>query len=245
MASTASQLTDLLGQYAKEQGHRARGGLSTIAGINFQLLCYLADFASELARASNVEEAGTHLLEAFSDYTKSESQQVVCVQVKRTLTKKTLGDAADEAVVLDEFFQSKAPPLRESVVYEAVGLLGKSDGSAPDWNGVQLPDKEKAGWQQRQQRFEDMLQAGRFRVPRLEPDPWWRIVSATWQTLDDPFAFAREALEICMRRGMDPEAATQVRNEVAEAYAKRRRAHRLPGRIMTATDVKLATSSWD
>ena len=241
LASTSPQLTDLLGRYAAQQGHRARGGLSTIAGIDFQLRCYLADFASELARGSHLEEAGAPLLEAFSDYTKSESRQVVCVQVKRTLTEKTLGDAADEAVVLDKFFETEAPNLRESIVYETVGLLGRSDGFAPDWNGVQLPDKKEADWPQRQGYFESMRGAGRFRAPRLVPDPWWRIIAATWQVLDDPFAFAREALEICMRRGMEPEAAAQVRTEVAESFSKRRRAQRFPGHIVTATDVEPAT----
>jgi hypothetical protein len=241
LASTAPQLATLLGRYAALHGHRARGGLSAIAGIDFQLRCYLADFVSELARGSHLEEAGTHFLEAFSDYTKSESQQVVCVQVKRTLTRKTLGDAADEAVVLDEFFETEAPDLRGSVVYETLGLLGRSDGTAPDWNNVQLPDKKEADWQERQEHFESMLRAGRFRPPRLVPDPWWKIIATTWQVLDDPFAFAREALEICMRRGMQPEAASQVRSDVAEAFAKRRRGQSLPGHIVTPIDVEPTT----
>jgi hypothetical protein len=193
LASTSPQLSDLLSRYAAQQGHRARGGLNTIAGIDFQLRCYLADFASELARGTHLEDAGAHFLEAFSDYTKAESQRVVCVQVKRTLTKATLGDAADEAVVLDKFFEAEAPDLRGNVLYETVGLLGRSDGSAPDWNGVQLPDKKNEDWQQRQEHFEGMLEAGRFRPPRLVPDPWWRIIAATWQVLDDPFAFAQQA----------------------------------------------------
>jgi hypothetical protein len=243
LASTAPQLADLLSRYAAQHPRRARGGLSAIAGIDFQLRCYLADFASELARGSHLEDAGAHFLEAFSDYTKSESQQVVCVQVKRTLTKKTLGDAADEAVVLDKFFETEAPNLRGIIVYETLGLLGRSDGSAPDWNGVQLPDKKEEDWQERQGRFESMLGAGRFRPPCLVPDPWWRIIAVTWQVLDDPFAFAREALEICMRRGMEPEAAAQVRSDVAEAFARRRRGQRFPGHIVTPTDVEATTGN--
>jgi len=241
MASAAAQLIDILSRYAAQQGHRARGGLSTIAGIDFQLRCYLADFTSELARGTHIQEAGAHFLEVFSDYTKTEAKRLVCVQVKRTLSKTTLGQAAEEAVILDEFFDVEAPALHSSSVFEAVGLMGKPDGSAPSWKGVQLR-KDLRDRDRRQERFEEMLQAGRFRPPRIEPDPWWRIIAAGWLALDDPFAFAREALEICLRRGMAPEAATQIRDEIAEAFTRRRRGVRFVGHVIADKDVEASVT---
>ena len=76
-------------------------------GISFQLQCYLAEFAPELVRGVNLQKASNHFLEAFSDYTKPDSQRLVCVQVKRTLNNSTLAKAAEEAVVLDEFFETE------------------------------------------------------------------------------------------------------------------------------------------
>ena len=151
---TGSSLNDLLNRYAEQQKNRARGGLGTIAGIDFQLRCYLADFVWELARGTNVQEAGPNFLEAFSDYNRTHKDWVVCVQVKRTLTKTTLSKAAEEAVIVDEFFEQEAADIYDKFRFEAVGLIGKSDGSAPSWDGVQLPQKLDDR-DRRQRRFED------------------------------------------------------------------------------------------
>src|SRR5947199_8374846 len=107
MASVAVDLSATLRRYAATSGNRGRGGLSTIAGISFHLQCYLAEFAPELVRGVNLQKASNHFLEAFSDYTKPDSQRLVCVQVKRTLNNSTLAKAAEEAVVLDEFFETE------------------------------------------------------------------------------------------------------------------------------------------
>src|SRR5581483_4655034 len=73
--------------------------------------------------------------------------------------------------------------------------------------------------------------------PRLEPDPWWRVIAAAWPVLDEPFAFAREALDICLRRGLDPSGAERTRDEVAEAFARRRRDAGLMGMCLRPEDV--------
>ena len=241
MATESASLIDLLSRYSEQHSRRSRGGLGTIAGIDFQLRCFLADFVSELARGTNIEEAGRSFLEAFSDYSRVETGGVVCVQVKRTLTKTKLAEAAEEAVIIDEFFEREAKKVWEQFRFEVVGLIGKSDGSAPSWDGVQLR-KDLEDRQSRQQRFEQMLAAGRFQPSRIEPDPWWRIVAAAWSVLDDPFAFAREALEICLRRGIAPIEAERIRNEIAEAFKRREKTVRLPGRVVAIADVELNPS---
>src|SRR5882724_10907745 len=231
-------VSEILGRYSAREPHRARGGLSTVAGISFQLQCYLADFVSDLAHGTDIRRAGEHLLEAFSDYTKPDAQQLVCVQVKRTLDKTALGHAAAEAVVVDEFFEAEAVDFHDQISFEAVGLIGTKSGTAPSWEGVQLP-KDLKDRSRRQDRFERMQRAGRLRTPRIEPDPWWGMISASWFALDDPFAFAREALEICLKRGMVPGEAVVVRDKVAEAFAKHRRLPHFPGWVITEADLAL------
>lgn len=230
-------LIDLLNRYDEQHSHRARGGLRAIAGFDFQLRSYLADFASLLAQDSEIQHAGQVFLEAFSDEARVEDDRVVCVQVKRTLTKTRLGEAAEEAVILDEFFEREASGLRDQIRFEVVGLAGKPDGSAPGWDGVQLP-KDLEDRDNRQDRLARLLASGRLAQPRIDPDPWWRIIAATWTVLDDPFGFAREALDISLRRGLDPGDAERVRNDIAEAFLKRRRASHFPGQMLSAKDVE-------
>ena len=231
------RINDLLNRYADEHSHRARGGLRAIAGFDFQLRSYLADFASLLAQDSDIERAGQVFLEAFSDSARVEADRVVCVQVKRTLTKSRLGEAAEEAVILDEFFEREVSELREQTHFEVVGLIGQPDGSSPGWDGVQLP-KDIEDRDKRQERFARLIASGRVAQPRIDPDPWWRIIAATWTVLDDPFAFAREALDISLRRGLEPGNAVRVRNDIAEAFLKRRRASHFPGQMLSAKDVE-------
>ena len=172
-------LIDLLNRYDEQHSARARGGLRAIAGFDFQLRSYLADFASLLAQDSDIQQAGQVFLEAFSDSARVEDDRVVCVQVKRTLTKTRLGEAAEEAVILDEFFEREASGLRDQIHFEVVGLVGKPDGSAPGWDEVQLP-KDLEDRDNRQERFARLLASGRLAQPRIDPDPWWRIIAATW-----------------------------------------------------------------
>ena len=87
-----------------------------------------------------------------------------------------------------------------------------------------------------------MLADGRFRSPRIEPDPWWRIIAAAWSVVDDPFAFAREALEICLRRGIAPTEAERIRNDVAEAFKRREKKVRFPGQVVAVDDVEPSPS---
>ena len=64
------------------------------------------------------------------------------------------------------------------------------------------------------------------------------MISAAGPVLDDPFAFACEALEICLRRGIDPIAAARSRDEIAKAFFGRRRGIRYPGQFIAASDVQ-------
>jgi len=165
----------LLSVYAKEHASRARGGLVAIAGFDFQLRCYVADFVQELARATEIHQAGAVFLEAFSDVCRAEDDCTVLVQAKRTLTKARLAEAAVEAILIDEFMERTAENIREKLCFEVVGRWGGSGLKAPTWGGVSLP-KDLDQFDRRQRRFEQLLSSERLRPPRLDPDPWWRII---------------------------------------------------------------------
>jgi hypothetical protein len=235
--ASAITLIELLKLYAEQEPHRARRGLVTIAGFDFQLRCYLAELTSELARATDVRQAGATFLEGLSDLSRAGDDCTILVQVKRTLTKARLAEAAAEAAILDEFIEREARSIHDKLRFEVVGKATNRAGALPDWDGVVLPTELECR-EQRQLRFERMLAEGRVLPPRLDPDPWWRIISAAWCALDDPFAFACEALEICLRRGIDPTAAERVRDEIAETFVRRRRHVHLPGQVITATEVE-------
>jgi hypothetical protein len=59
------EVSELLARYAAKHPYRARGGLSAIAGISFQLQCYVADFVSHLTNGADLREAGQHFVEVF------------------------------------------------------------------------------------------------------------------------------------------------------------------------------------
>lgn len=68
---------------------------------------------------------------------------------------------------------------------------------------------------------------GQILEPRIEPDPWWRALSILFPIIEDPFGFARRALEKCLscRNSAD---SIRVRNEIAEEfYASRLQQHAL------------------
>jgi hypothetical protein len=228
------ELIEVLQRFDRRYPRRARGGLYALAGFDFQLRAYLADFAQRLASANHVHAAGQQFLEAFSDFVREEASDTVCVQVKRTLNPASMAQAALEFVLIDEFLEEEAPHLQNRVSFEVLSQY--SDVASPSvscWSDIELPigaeDRDR-----RQARLETLRSRGRLLAPRVEPDPWWRLVAAVFPVLDDPFAFAHEALDICMGRGIEPGDAERVRDEIVQAFAKRRKAlPTFPGEVMT------------
>ena len=232
-------LIELLGRFDQRYPRRARGGLYALAGFDLQLRAHLADFAQRLALGDNVYTAGEEFLEAFSDFTRQEGSQTVCVQVKRTLNAASMARAALEFVLIDEFLEEEAPHLQGKITFEVLSQFsGVASPSMSPWSDVQLPDNT-VDRENRQARLGALRAKGRLLAPRIEPDPWWRLSAAVYPVLDDPFAFAREALEICLRRGVKPEHAADVRNQIAEAFYKRRlKAPTLPGEVVTPDEIQ-------
>ncbi len=230
-----TNLASLLSRFHERYPRRAKGGAYALAGFDLQLRAHLADFAQRLVFENDIESAGQEFLEAFSDYTHQESAKTVCVQVKRTLDSRSMSMAAAEFVVLDEFLETEAPDLQSEVWFEVVSQASKlKSPSAASWDDIVLP-KDFEDRDKRQVRLEGLRSHGRLLAPRIEQDPWWRLVATVFPVLDDPLAFAREALAICLGRGAEPADAERARESIVEAFTKRRRsAPRLPGEAVTS-----------
>src|SRR5258708_10804777 len=126
-----------LKQYEIEHPKRSTGGLYSLSGFDFQLRVYLADLVESLSN-----EQSTPLMEAFSDITAETDSGIVITQVKRTLSRKSLREAADEIAVLYEFLQTRQPDLPDSIRFQVVGA-GKNKElatlSEATWASVEVP----------------------------------------------------------------------------------------------------------
>jgi hypothetical protein len=251
-----SDLAALLHRYDERNRSRSRGGLHAISGMAFQIYCYLADYAAILAKR-NPEEAAEGRedndgradpdfanFESLSDYLikKSpvnyvlEGDTVVCVQAKRTLNRETLSKAADEFVAIDRFLAAHAPELRPSVKFEVIASRGQPTGAAC-WQDV-TPSPHALGQdREAQARLDAMRREGRLLPPRIDPDPWWRLIGTVFHLLSNPFAFAYEATALCLERGLDPGGAERLRVDIARLFAGLRRdGGQSTGRVMQACD---------
>ena len=218
-----SDLTSLLEEYVRAQPSRALGGVRALSGFEYQLRVYLADFAKALSDGDQLQLDGTkfaNVLEALSDHTLRKDHLTVCVQVKRTLSRQTLADAGAEFAYVDAFLETRLGAEEYAQIrYECVARGGDA---TLDWETVILPSKVTSKSPDLQQRFDGLRSQNRLVKPRIEPDPWWRLIAAIYRQVDDPFAFAREALDLSLSRGLDADGARRVRDAIAENFVRRR-----------------------
>lgn len=239
MIETAGpDLTRLLKKYLSEQPHRALGGVRALSGFEYQLRAYLADFGQALVADGALLQGGesfANALEALSDHTRTDGDLTVCVQVKRTLRTDSLADAAAEFAIVDAFLESQTAADRYARIrYECVG---RSAEAVLDWAQVRLPAKVRSSRPDLRLRFEKLRDAGRILPPRVEPDPWWRLLAAVHVYVDDPFAFAREALDLCLSRDLDADGARRVRDAITERFIERRTRAAAPCDYLTVADI--------
>ena len=226
------ELASLLQRYRDERGGRL-GGVYALSGFDFQLRCYLADYVTELAAPNQLEITGTEFaaaLESFSDYTRRDVADTVCVQVKTTLRLGSLRAALAEFADIERFLrlQSGWRPQYEIVTQHiAVNL---------DWDALYSGDPEILERLHVGADVGALLEAGRLLPIRVEPDPWWRLLSASYDAIDDPFSFARSALDRCLALSTQPTSPGEIRDAIAEEFAARRRNPRLPGSILRRED---------
>ncbi|MCB1058038.1 MAG: adenylyl-sulfate kinase, partial [Acidobacteria bacterium] len=219
-------LESLLGEWQAAEPRRALGGLYALAGFNYQARVVLADLVERLVQGGDGLAAANEVFsEALSDLLRIESDGLVCVQIKRTLTKETLKKAGEEIEAIQAFLGEHAPELTRTVRFEVVA----SQGPAQDWAEVaDQPDSSSV--------LRMLYGEGRLQGPRLDPDPWWRLISLTWGILDDPFAFARFALDQILAQGRQPGDPARVRDSIAEEFTRRRTTPALLGRIYRPED---------
>ncbi len=222
------KLTSILSAYEREESRRALGGIYAMAGFDYQLRCYLAEFAESLAgEGKGLDEAGGIFLEALSDLAKqTEGERLVCIQVKRTLTRETLKDAAAEVEAIDCFLRKQYPSLRDQVKFELVASKGDA---TLQWRDI--PEKHPA-----RSIIDTLIQEERLLPPRIEPDPWWRAIVVVWKHLKDPYDFLRFSLDRALSRAPTAADAQRIRDDICERFAQARQMHERPGQLLTSAD---------
>lgn len=221
-------MTSILSAYEQEESRRALGGIYAMAGFDYQLRCYLAELAESLAgEAGKLDEAGGIFLEALSDLAKRiEGDRLVCIQVKRTLTKETLKDAVAEVEAIDGFLAKHYPSLRGQVKFELIASRGDA---TLQWGDI--PEKHPS-----RPLINTLIKTDRLLTPRIEPDPWWRAVVAVWKHLEDPYGFLRYALDRALSRAPTAADAQRVRDDICERFAQSRQLRELPAQLLTSAD---------
>jgi hypothetical protein len=224
----SDDITTLLAQYAGVEPRRAAGGIYAMAGFAFQAHVYVAELVEALCGSGNeLHEKGDVFVEALSDIAKlDDSQRLILLQVKRTLTRTTLDSAAGEIASIESFIASTRPDLKGAFRY---GVVFEFTAGAARWD-----DLPKGSAQS------DLIQAlaseGRLVAPRAEPDPRWRAVAAAWTHIDDPYGFVRFAFERVLHRRIESDDARACRDEIAERFVSSRRTGRRVGLMLSTAD---------
>ncbi|MCY2963715.1 MAG: ATP-binding protein, partial [Planctomycetota bacterium] len=213
-------LTELIHEYEQQQRSRALGGLRALSGFDFQLRCHLAEFVEHLVSSNGILVGGlefAHGLEALSDFTTTIRDVLVCVQAKRTLTTTAMAQAAVEFATIAEFLENSLKSGAASI-RPRFRVVGNRSELTDDWNWdtVTLPPKDASKRPELQRVWQALITEQRLDPPQVERDPWWRIIAATFQRLDKPFEFARQALDLCLRR--HESSAERVRDDIAELF---------------------------
>ncbi|TMP20958.1 RNA-binding protein, partial [Pseudoalteromonas sp. S2721] len=231
MVETESSITSILTAYEKQEKRRALGGIYALAGFDYQLRFYLANFVESLTnQANDLEIAGGVFLEALSDVAKQDDNgHLVCIQVKRTLTLASLKDAASEVLAVDQFLKEQYPNMLGKVKFNLVASQGSSD---IQWSDIPATHKTYSIISQ-------LLTEKRLLSPRIEPDPWWRAIATVWPHLKDPYGFMRFALERAISRGPSPTDAQRIRDEICERFKQGLLEKKSLGQPLTQADFQL------
>ncbi|MGP2540657.1 P-loop NTPase, partial [Pantoea eucalypti] len=233
MVETKNSITTILSAYEQQEKRRALGGIYALAGFDYQLRFYLAEFVESLVNsASNLDSAGQVYLEALSDVNKQSAyNNLICIQVKRTLTTETIKDAAFEVVAIERFLNNLYPDMRNKVKFSLVASQGSPD---IDWAGIPKTHETHSTISQ-------LLAQGRLLTPRIEPDPWWRAITAVWPHIKDPYGFLRFALERAISRGPTTADAQRIRDDICERFKQEKLVKELPGQLLASADFQLKT----
>ncbi|MFJ4375588.1 S1 RNA-binding domain-containing protein [Pseudomonas japonica] len=223
-----ADMTSILSAYERAEPHRALGGIHALAGFDYQLRFFLAELVESLAAGgAMLDEVGRVFLEALSDVARQAANQtLVCIQVKRTLTRKAVADAAAEVETIQRFLTTHHPQMSAQVTFRLVASQG--DASL-QWTDVPAAHPARPT-------IDALLRQGRLLPPAIEADPWWRAVVAVWTHLKDPYGFLRFALERALSRDPLPADAQRIRDDICERFAAERRVHELPGQLLTPAD---------
>ncbi|MBI2425767.1 MAG: RNA-binding protein, partial [Candidatus Hydrogenedentes bacterium] len=144
----------------------------------------------------------------------------------RVILSQTLKSAAQEILAIDTYLSENYADIRESVHFE---LVCAHQPREIGWDN--LPEAMPGRGQ-----IAKLLECGRIAPPRLVPDPWWRLICTVWDKVDDPFAFARYALDRALSRSIAPENAEQIFYDICERYTLGRISKPSAGQVLQVGD---------
>ncbi|MFP5977212.1 S1 RNA-binding domain-containing protein [Enterobacter mori] len=228
MVETENYITSILNAYEQQEKRRALGGIYALAGFDYQLRFYLADFIESIVNQStNLNTAGHVFLEALSDVVKkNENSDLICIQVKRTLTATSLKDAAFEVVAIDRFLDNHYPSIRNQVKFNLIAAQGSAE---IQWSDIPETHETRTT-------IDKLINKNRLLPIRIEPDPWWRAITLTWPHLKDPYGFLRFALDKAISRQPIAADAQRIRDDICDRFKRDQLAKMLPGQLLTRED---------
>ncbi len=236
-----TQLTELLLKYREREGYRARGGVYALAGFELQIHAFLLDFFRALTRSrldASPPESQSELLgafEALSDHTRAPTGQgeVVCVQVKRTLTRSTLRKCIEEAISIERFLKEELGSTE--IAYEIVTKRIRGRPSIEDLHLSNPADQEV---------FERLRLQRAFLPFRTLADPRPQLLAEIFPYVSRPIEFLNEAASTCLRRGLNPEGSEDVRDSLVRLFDRHWQLPTLPRvKLLTEEDVRRGQSS--
>ncbi len=222
------QIQQILDAYSESEPRRSRGGIYAMAGFDFQAQVAIARFVQFMAVTDGLNESGKVFVEALSDVAEvTANKGLVLLQVKRTLSRTSLDDAAAEMAAIEAVASQQQPPVNPTY-----GVVCQYAEIELDWRN--LPSKSP-----QQALVKRLLVEGRLKQPEQHEDPRWAAIATSWSVLKDPWAFYRFAFERVLRRTVDLQDAERCRNEISERFIHDRQYSVTPGQLLLACDFEI------
>ncbi|MBE9169750.1 hypothetical protein IQ238_20215 [Pleurocapsales cyanobacterium LEGE 06147] len=130
-SAVISQFDELKNVWEEKQTARAEGGLLALSGFEHQFLLTLLRLVRKWREISEADRKNsdviqTVLTEAISDIAES-GLVVTLTQVKRTLSKSTIGKALEELWEIFNLASQHTPDLLEHLYFRLLAKVGQED----------------------------------------------------------------------------------------------------------------------
>lgn len=227
------KIAAVLELYEKDQPRRATGGIYAMSGFNYQLNLYVAQLVESLTSSKEeVEQAGNVFIESLSDLAITSEDNLVCIQVKRTLTVASLKSSAAEFVAIENFFEKNSSVSYKQVRFRLVASRGDSNIT---WSKLSSSDPSFSI-------VKRLISEFRLEEPAIEADPSWRAITSLWPHMNDPYGFMRFAINRALTRTTSSEDAQRIRDDICERYKLNIQVSAIGGELLQLSDFEKNTN---